>query len=1798
MITIDESDETPIAVTVIMIDTPGVTPAAVDPYTIQGSRSDFMVDANGAITANVDYDNLTESEQMNGINITVDVKGSTAGQSASITINVMVTNLDDEAPVILPPPENITVIAGTSDLSSPVTIVAADSADGALGNDAEITYAFVDTTGAIVEPNAARLSLFDDFAIHADTGLITVADAPDYSLTASENTRTLTIQATDTSSGATGATTARAEIEIAVEPPSVITVSSQAGNMITIAESDETPIAVTVIMIDTPGVTPAAVDPYTIQGSRSDFMVDATGAITANVDYDNLTESEQMNGINITVDVKGSTAGQSASITINVMVTNLDDEAPVFDAIPRDITVKDRATVFNKTVEINATDSADGALGNDAEITYAFVDITTGAIVEPNAARLSIFDDFAIHADTGLITVHTAPVFSAATPDNARTLTIQATDTSSAATGATTARAEIEISVEPPSVITVSSQAGNMITIAESDETPIAVTVIMIDTPGVTPAAVDPYTIQGSRSDFMVDATGAITANVDYDATILRVRLLFRPSRSPVTIVATDSADGALGTGATTARAEIEIAVEPPTIQSSVDCGGAAQRHKLGNMITIDESDETPIAVTVIMIDTPGVTPAAVDPYTIQGSRSDFMVDATGAITANADYDNLTESEQMNGINITVDVEGSIAGQSASITINVMVTNLDDEAPVFDAIPRDITVKDRATVFNKTVEINATDSADGALGNDAEITYAFVDITTGAIVEPNAARLSLFDDFAIHADTGLITVHTAPVFSAATPGDNARRLTVRATDTSVGASGKIKADTNPFEITVTEILIDSDRDGLIDIEYLEQLDNMRHNPTGSGYQMDSSSQPISSGCPDGVCRGYELMRDLDFTDPNSYEMGMTNSDWLLGGAGWTPIGPAAMPFAADFNGNGYTISNLYISADGNHEPAGLFGDIKSDRPITIGNVVLEDVNISSNKNVGGLAGILRSQTIYAVEVSGVVTVLPMSGGGEPNAGLVAGRSANGVIIASGVVAMTDGSESMVALNDTDLTNPQVTVSAGGLVGRSNGMQARIISSFSKAKLVGRMRDLSRIDDNIGGLVGFNGGGSQIIASYADSNIRSPGSNFSHYDVGGLVGSNDGSSVIRSSYAVFEIDGAARTKYIGGLVGSNGAEVRSSYAVGTLDGNINTVDRIGLLIGFNTASDAMVTASYGFGEIDGAWTAANREDGVGFSDDASRQIISFPRQLTIDNSSTIAGNRWDTSIWDFGSELHYPVVRWITSDALGCDSNLLPDGQMCGDPIPGQYDLDGDGNADPTPAAPTIEIEYSIGAGFQYFAQLTLANLSSEATYEIRRDGESIAENLTGNSIVYNDTVAIMVGRDVTYTAHGVNGIGAGAFAELIASPVNDIIKDGDNDGLIDITNRFELQNARYNLNGLCPNLGGGCRGYELLNDIDLENVEWRPIGNQNGSFNSLFEGNGFAIRNLSIQSPDNLTRLGLFGSIESGATIRSTGVINYNITGNDGSDFIGGLVGWNSGGKIITSYVTSDATSLQDTGRVMGGGGIDYIGLLVGYIINDGSITASYAVGRAFGGGGADSVGGLVGYVDGAEIRNSYAHAPGDSGVYAAIATHGEDIDALTVSDGAVGDMVGGLIGESVGTDNLLYVSYTTGSVAGGDGANDLLGRIVGSATNSLMSQNTSYGFGERLGGAEPVSATDRARRDGPDYLVHNDDTTLPITGGIAGARMMLAPGSGGSGAAIPGWNQAGNPSVNLGAWDFGSDSEAPGIRYADYDGAGTDYNCDMFPGALPSGESLVCGNPDGSTTGQSGSLLPHQMRR
>ena len=120
--------------------------------------------------------------------------------------------------------------------------------------------------------------------------------------------------------------------------------------------------------------------------------------------------------------------------------------------------------------------------------------------------------------------------------------------------------------------------------------------------------------------------------------------------------------------------------------------------------------------------------------------------------------------------------------------------------------------------------------------------------------------------------------------------------------------------------------LDPDGNRLINFTTIAQLNAIRYDLDGNGYA-DSSSDNDSYGNEGGTgglfnitgrnvstdyYEGYELMNDLD----------LETSRWAsaVSTTGWVPISS----FTATFEGNGHTISNLYINTS-TLDYVGLFG---------------------------------------------------------------------------------------------------------------------------------------------------------------------------------------------------------------------------------------------------------------------------------------------------------------------------------------------------------------------------------------------------------------------------------------------------------------------------------------------------------------------------------------------------------------------------------------------------------------------------------------------------------------------------------------------------------------------------------------------------------------------------------------------------------------------------------------------------------------------------------------------------------
>ena len=172
--------------------------------------------------------------------------------------------------------------------------------------------------------------------------------------------------------------------------------------------------------------------------------------------------------------------------------------------------------------------------------------------------------------------------------------------------------------------------------------------------------------------------------------------------------------------------------------------------------------------------------------------------------------------------------------------------------------------------------------------------------------------------------------------------------------------------------------IDDDDDGLIELCYLEDVDAMRHDLEGASLKRDGGT--LSAGCPSDGCDGYELVRDLDFNDADSYITTANKVTWTKG-TGWPTIGEydEAEEFACTLEGNGYGISSLFMYPDTNADDFTNFGFILYlSLNGRIQNLYLSNINImkaTSSGSVAALVGEINEGTIINSFVQGKLIFL-------------------------------------------------------------------------------------------------------------------------------------------------------------------------------------------------------------------------------------------------------------------------------------------------------------------------------------------------------------------------------------------------------------------------------------------------------------------------------------------------------------------------------------------------------------------------------------------------------------------------------------------------------------------------------------------------------------------------------------------------------------------------------------------------------------------------------------------------------
>ena len=279
------------------------------------------------------------------------------------------------------------------------------------------------------------------------------------------------------------------------------------------------------------------------------------------------------------------------------------------------------------------------------------------------------------------------------------------------------------------------------------------------------------------------------------------------------------------------------------------------------------------------------------------------------------------------------------------------------------------------------------------------------------------------------SDTGKGVAKTTAELLAPT-GSTGIYQTWNATDWDFGTNEeypvlKIDVDGNGTVGDAADLLAQRHPVALIEVSTLEQLNAIRYDLDGNGTVDNGANAatykiafPAASDAgvlspPSGVTfAGYELINNLDFKNgsTNTAEFSIWAEGSTATGAvpeGWAPVGS----FSAIFEGNGHTISNLYINRPISN--VGLFGNVSGSAALR--NIGLLEVNVTgTGSKIGGLVGYNNTGTVSNSYATGAVT-------GSSDVGGLVGYSFEGTVSNSYATGAVTGTRNQV----------------GGLVGRND-----------------------------------------------------------------------------------------------------------------------------------------------------------------------------------------------------------------------------------------------------------------------------------------------------------------------------------------------------------------------------------------------------------------------------------------------------------------------------------------------------------------------------------------------------------------------------------------------------------------------------------------------------------------------------------------------------------------------------------------------------------------------------------------
>ena len=634
----------------------------------------------------------------------------------------------------------------------------------------------------------------------------------------------------------------------------------------------------------------------------------------------------------------------------------------------------------------------------------------------------------------------------------------------------------------------------------------------------------------------------------------------------------------------------------------------------------------------------------------------------------------------------------------------------------------------------------------------------------------------------------------------------------------------------------------------------------------------------------------------------------------------------------------------------------------------------------------------------------------------------------------------------------------------------------------------------------GGIVGYNNAG--IIKNcFFEGSITASANTIAL--VGGIAGDNNNTAgTVQRCYSMGTISGTATgtnaTLHIGGITGrNNSASVLNSWTTTIITATDINIANIGGLVGSNSGT---ATVSNSAALNPSLFSTANtinigRVVGNQAANATLSNNIAFRDMINLPNNAgwlNIGANLRD------GTNISAAVIRLDgTLNGLFNNTNgwTTLNGKLPGFDAP--VDLPGflDGAPHISFVSVTPNFAGLTNGGTQIFVATVLGfNFTGEVVWSVEGGVEETTITADGGvlTVASDETAETLTVRATSTENNTISGTatvfitnfftGKGTETEpfMIYTPEDlalfaQLVNDG---------------NIFYNISH-----------YKLGNDINLsdygenfnEGAGWIPIGlwigsqNQtvgvNRPFRGVFDGDGYKITNLEINNT-TLVSVGLFGHIAVGSVIKNLNVVDAMVVSsmpvllialNVSEFFTGGIVGYNSGGKVENSSFVGSVTFTYPQTSANYQIYSFFTGGIVGDIRAAGAVTNCYSMGvvtsniLTTGSGIRSYTGGIAGRNNTGSISNSWT-----TSTISGTASANPNVSDI---ENATGGIVGLNTGATAIVSNSAAFNPSINNII--SSGTRIIGRIVGgNSSNGTVSNNIAFNNMLNLPDGNPWGAT------------------------------------------------------------------------------------------------------------------------